>query len=109
MSADDNLIAARRLRDTARATLVQDVATLRAAASIGGITTRISNAASRRAGEAASQVRDVARANRGILATAVGLAAAGVAGWIFRKSLAGLAEQALQQMVAGLTHNEDEA
>ena len=110
MSAgDDDLIAARSLRDTARATMARDWATFREAASLAGITTRISGAASRRAGEAANQVRAAARANRGTLATVAGLAAAGLAGWIFRKPLAGLAEQAAQALMTALERNEDEA
>ena len=110
MSAkDDRLIEARALRDTARTTLARDWASLREATSLAGITTRLSDAASRRAGEAASQVRAAARANRGTLATVAGLAAAGLAGWIFRRPLAGLAEQAAQAMMTALERNEDEA
>lgn len=108
MSAEDDLVAARHLRDTARATLARDWASLREATSLSGITTRVTGAASRRAGEAANQVRDVARANRGTLATVAGLAAAGLAGWIFRRPLAGLAEQAAKALMTALARNEDD-
>lgn len=109
MSAeDDSLIAARALRDTARATLARDWASLREATSLAGITTRVTGAASRRAGEAATQVRRAAHANRGKLASLAGLTAAGVAGWIFRRPLAGLAEQAMHAMIAALQRNEDD-
>lgn len=105
----DRLIAARRLRDTARATLARDWATLRQATSVAAITTRIGNAATRRSADAASHVRAAARANRGTLITFAGLACSVAAGWIFRKTLARLAEQAARQTIAALTRNEDEA
>lgn len=103
--AEDRLIATRALRDTARATLAQDWATLRDNLSVGGITGRLRSGATRRAADAAGQVKEIALANRGTLATVVGVGALALAGWIFRASLAGLASEAL----TALTDNEDEA
>ncbi len=104
MSRQDDaqdLIAARNLRDTARETLRRDLDTLRAELSYRPIAGRVRDRAVRQASSAAQTVTDLAVDNR----AAIGLTAAALAGWLFRKRLGALAQGVSGWLVKALARD----
>lgn len=100
---DAALIAARRLRDRARAIVRTDVETLRADLTARPILQRMRDSAVARATDALHAGAELAQENLVVL----GLTLGALAGWLFRRRLGRLVQSAFQQLRGMIARSND--